>query len=153
MASAHLTAAGRSRPSALLRRLEAELDALDRAEALLREGRTLSGTDPRLAYELMHRAALRAAGVVVARANRERRRKLPLNAWHALVRIGGEHRDWAEQMQELVAERDRLARREDLVPDALLLERHRELTTAHLAAVREEVLAASLPADLAEPPR
>lgn len=144
----HRAAPRRSGASHALRRLDAQLDVLDRAEALLREGEALRASDPRAAYEAIHRAALRAAGVVVARANEERRRRLPLNAWKALARIGGVHRDWAEEMVELVAERDRLARRSDAVPDPQLLERHRELTARRIVAVREEVLQASLPEDL-----
>lgn len=144
----HGQGAPTGRPSRALQLLDAELDILDRAEAMLREGESLVLTDPRAAYELVHRAALRAAGVVVSRANRDRRRRLPLNAWTALARVGGEHRAWSEEMMELVAERDRLSRREDATPDPVLLARHRDLTTRRIRMVREEVLEASLPEDL-----
>ena len=51
-------------------------------------GEAAIADDPREAFELIHRAALRGAGIIVARANRDRRRRLPLNVWTAL----GAHR-------------------------------------------------------------
>src|SRR5699024_9075746 len=88
--------------------LDEDMAALQRARDLLQQGRDRAATDPRAAFELVHRAALRGAGVLVTRANRERRRKLPLNVWTALDRIGGPEAERSEQLAPLVAERQRL---------------------------------------------
>ena len=61
----------------LLAQLDQDQADLERARELLRQGQELSPVAPREAYELVHRAALRGAGVLVARANREPRRRLP----------------------------------------------------------------------------
>src|SRR5699024_10540407 len=75
-------------------------DAADHEQArvLLRQGRSRQEDDPREAFELVHRAALRGAGVLVSRANRERRRALPLNVWTALERLGGPEAERARQL-------------------------------------------------------
>ena len=105
---------------------------------------------PREAFELVHRAALRGAGVLVARANRERRRALPLNVWSALERLGGEDAARAEALAPLVAERTRLDRDQSALPDPVLLEQHLAQTSSHLDRVAERLLE-DLPAPLAEP--
>src|SRR5690625_1791161 len=91
-----------------LARLDADQACLQRARQLLQQGRALSATEPRDAFELAHRAALRGAGVLVTRANRERRRPLPLNVWRALERIGGSAAERSAELTELVAARERL---------------------------------------------
>lgn len=132
-----------------LARLDQDQADLERARELLRQGRQLAEADPREAFELVHRAALRGAGVVVARANRERRRALPLNVWTALDRLGGADAERAEQMEPLVAERMRLDRDGSALPDPDLLRGHLEGTSKHLEDVSQRLLA-DLPAHLAE---
>ena len=88
----------------------------------------------------MHRAALRGAGVLVARANRERRRALPLNVWLALERLGGQDAERAESLAPLVAERMRLDRNAAARPDPELLSTHLAQTSAHLDLVAERLL-------------
>ena len=73
----------------LLARLDQDQADLERARQLLQQARELSAVAPREAFELVHRAALRGAGVLVARANRERRRALPLNG---VIRTGAPRR-------------------------------------------------------------
>jgi hypothetical protein len=126
--------------------LDQDLAALERAEALLARAREIADSDPRGSYELVHRAALRTAGVLVTRANRSRRRKLPLNVWTALERMGGERRRWAEDASRFVVERDRLDRDARATPDPVLLALHRDGTAARIAQVREELLEDLLPA-------
>lgn len=129
-----------------LARLDQDQADLERAHDLLRQGRRLAEADPREAFELVHRAALRGAGVLVARANRERRRALPLNVWTALSRLGGEEAERAEQLGPLVRERTRLDRDASAQPDPELLRRHLEQTAAHL-----ELIAGRLLEDLPSP--
>lgn len=124
----------------LMARLDEDLAGLERARFLLAEGERAAGTSPREAYELVHRAALRGAGVLVQRANRERRRRLPLNVWSALERLGGAAAERSVQMVPLVAERARLQRCPEAVPDPELLRRHIELTDRHLATVSQQLL-------------
>lgn len=130
------------RPSArtLIAHLDEDLAGLERARLLLAQGERAAGTCPREAFELVHRAALRGAGVLVQRANRERRRRLPLNVWTALERLGPQAAERAAQMAPLVAERSRLERSPEAVPDPDLLRRHIELTGRHLAAVSQQLL-------------
>lgn len=123
-----------------LAQLDEDQASLDRARQLLQQGRQLSAAQPRDAYELVHRAALRGAGVLVTRANRERKRKLPLNVWKALERIGGRAAERAAELTELVAERERLSHDPSAQPDALLLERHLEHTQRHLDQIAEQLL-------------
>lgn len=123
-----------------LAQLDEDQAALDRARQLLQHGRELSTSQPRDAYELAHRAALRGAGVLVTRSNRERKRKLPLNVWKALERIGGSAAERAAELTELVAERDRLSHHPSAQPDALLLARHLEQTQRHLDQIAEQLL-------------
>lgn len=130
-----LTPARPASARTVIARLDEDLAGLDRARLLLRQGERLATTDPREAFELVHRAALRGAGVLVQRANRERRRRLPLNVWTALERLGGEAAERSAQMAPLVAERARLERMPDAVPDPALLRRHLELTSRHLEQV------------------
>lgn len=125
---------------AQLARLDEDQAGVERARLLLAEGERVAATDPREAFELVHRAALRGAGVLVQRANRERRRRLPLNVWTALERLGGEAAQRAQQMAPMVAERARLERTPGAVPDPLLLRCHIERTGQHLAAVAEHLL-------------
>lgn len=122
---------------------------LDRARELLRQAREHAEEAPRDAFELVHRAALRGAGVLVSRANRERRRPLPRNVWSALERLGGDEVSRAEEVAPMVAERARLDRDLSLPPDPALLGRHLECTAAHLDLVAERLLE-DLPAPLAE---
>ncbi|WP_062949252.1 SAV_6107 family HEPN domain-containing protein [Brachybacterium sp. sponge] len=133
----------------LLARLDQDQADLERARQLLQQGRELAPVAPREAFELVHRAALRGAGVLVARANRERRRALPLNVWTALERLGGEEARRAETLGPLVAERTRLDRDASALPDPELLAEHLEGTTAHLDRVAEKLLE-GLPVPLAE---
>ena len=123
-----------------LARLDADQACLQRARQLLQQGRALSATEPRDAFELAHRAALRGAGVLVTRANRERRRPLPLNVWRALERIGGSAAERSAELTELVAERERLDRDPSAHPDPVLLERHLEQTARHLEQVADLLL-------------
>lgn len=132
-----------------LAQLDQDQADLERARDLLRQGRELAETQPRDAFELVHRAALRGAGVLVSRANRERRRALPLNVWSALERLGGADAERAEQLRPLVAERRRLDRGGASVPDPELLHRHLEQTEAHLEEVSRRLLE-DLPAHVAE---
>jgi hypothetical protein len=134
----------------LLARLDQDQADLERARQLLQQARELSAVAPREAFELVHRAALRGAGVLVARANRERRRALPLNVWTALERLGGEEAERAEALAPLVAERTRLDRDAASTPDPALLEQHLEETAAHLDRVAEKLLQ-GLPSPLSEP--
>lgn len=139
---------GARRPAAVrsdLQRLDRALGELDRAKDLLARARAVRSDDPRTAFELVHRAALRAAGVVIDEANRHRRRRLPLNAWAALSRCGAHHRTWAEAMRPLVAERERLDRRPAGSPDPELLDAHLRMTEERIAGVRAEIVVALLP--------
>lgn len=133
----------------LLARLDQDQADLDRARALLAEGERLQHSDPREAFELVHRAALRGAGVIAARANRARRRRLPLNVWDALARLGGADADRAEQAAPMVAERERLDRAPGARPDPQLLKEHLRLTAAHLEQIAAR-LVEELPVPLAE---
>lgn len=126
--------------------LDQDLSALARAEDLLSQAEQVRTSDPRACYELIHRAALRSAGVLVTRANRARRRKLPLNVWTALDRIGGPGRAWAQDAAQFVVERDRLDRDPAAIPDPELLEHHHATTRARITSVKEELLS-----DLASP--
>ena len=133
----------------LLAHLDQDQADLERARQLLQQGRELAPVAPREAFELVHRAALRGAGVLVARANRERRRALPLNVWIALERLGGEEARRAETLGPLVAERTRLDRDASALPEPELLAQHLEGTAAHLDRVAEKLLE-GLPVPLAE---
>ncbi|ASK67217.1 hypothetical protein CFK39_13330 [Brachybacterium avium] len=133
----------------LLARLDQDQADLERARELLRQGRSQLEEDPREAFELIHRAALRGAGVLVSRANRERRRALPLNVWTALARLGGPDAERAEQLEPLVAERMRLDREVSAQPDPELLRSHLEGTGAHLELVAQRLLE-DLPAHVTE---
>lgn len=128
-----------ARPSALLQRLQADLQSLDHAEALLARARSLSREDPRAAFEVVHRAALRGAGVLVERANRERSRRLPLNVWTALERIGPLGVQRAREVQVMVQERARLDRDDRALPTPALLTAHLDGTARHLEAVRRQL--------------
>lgn len=136
--------AGRAGLRIRLAQLDQDQAALQRARSLLQDARDRAEDEPRAAFELVHRAALRGAGVLVTRANRRRRRKLPLNVWTALERIGGADR--AAQLEPLVAERGRLDRDPSAQPDALLLDRHLDQTADHI-----EQVAAQLTDELPEP--
>jgi hypothetical protein len=130
-----------------LTRLDQDLAVLARAEQLLAHSDEVGLSDPRTSYELIHRAALKAAGVLVTRANRSRRRRLPLNVWTALTRLGGDGRAWAQEATVFVVERDRLDRDQQATPDPDLLARHRDLTAAHIESVRQVLVDALLPAE------
>ncbi|MCL6422058.1 hypothetical protein Bequi_01415 [Brachybacterium sp. JHP9] len=121
-------------------RLDQDLAALERAQQLLHQARSVRRDDPRAAFELIHRSALRTAGVLVARANRTRRRSLPLNVWKALDRMGASTRPWALEASAFVAERDRLDRDQHAVPDPQLLQAHLEGTAHRIASVRAQLL-------------
>lgn len=141
---------GRSAAAArAVRRLDADLAAWERAEQMRVAAEALAATDPRGAFEMVHRAALKGAGVLVEQANRERRRRLPLNVWEALARVDGEGASRAQQVQAMVAERARLDRDPTATPDPSLLRSHLEQTGRHLLLVRsrvtEEVLGGDLP--------
>lgn len=127
-----------------LARLDADLHALERARALLREGELRAASDPRAAFELTHRAALKAAGVVIEQANRERRRRLPLNVWTALARCGLEQRRWAQEAAPFVAERARLDADSTAQPDPRLLAEHRAMTARRIEAIRGRTAGAAL---------
>ena len=144
-----LTGDARSR-RLLLAQLDQDQADLERARDLLQQARILEGIDPREGFELVHRAALRGAGVLVARANRSRRRRLPLNVWTALEKLGGEEAERAEALRPLVAERSRLDRDAHALPAPELLRRHLEETSAHLDHVARELVAGA--ADLLADP-
>lgn len=131
-----------------LARFDEDQASLQRARDLLAQGRARIGQDPRSAFELIHRAALRGAGVLVARADRSRKRKLPRNVWIALERIGGEAAERAVQIRPYVAERLHLDRDQRAQPDPLLLRRHLEETALHLDRIAD-VLVEDLPAPMA----
>ncbi|PWH06781.1 hypothetical protein DEO23_07650 [Brachybacterium endophyticum] len=133
--------------TAELLHLDQDLAALETAQALLSRARDIEHGDPRGSYELVHRAALRTAGVLVTRANRTRRRKLPLNVWTALDRMGGERRRWAESAARFVVERDRLDRDSRAIPDPYLLALHRESTSERIDQVRRELLDSLAPSE------
>ncbi|WP_193104232.1 SAV_6107 family HEPN domain-containing protein [Brachybacterium sp. FME24] len=124
-----------------LAHLDQDQADLERARDLLRQGRAAATDEPREAFELVHRAALRGAGIIVARSNRDRRRKLPLNVWTALDRLGGEDAERASHLVPLVAERSRLDREPASVPDPGLLREHLEQTAQHLDTVSQRLLA------------
>lgn len=146
MRAMRTTSVGTQFPVAVaLRRLEAALSALDQAEQLLERAQEMRGTDPRASFELVHRAALKGAGVVIEQANRERKRPLPLNAWTALARLGGVHREWAVSAEPMVAERARLDAGEGVQVRMDLLDAHCAATAQRLAAVRAEITLALLP--------
>lgn len=130
-----------------LAQLDADQSDLQRARQLLQQGQQLTTARPRDAFELIHRAALRGAGVLVSRANRERRRPLPLNVWKALERIGGSAAERSAELNDLVAERERLSRSPSAQPDPVLLERHLAQTTLHLEQIAD-VLLEELPGPL-----
>lgn len=132
-----------------LARLDQDQADLERARDLLRQGRSLVQEAPREAFELVHRAALRGAGVLVSRANRERRRALPVNVWAALERLGGQDAVRAERLGPLVSERTRLDRSASAQPDPELLYSHIEETAAHLDQISQRLLE-DLPAHLAD---
>lgn len=123
-----------------LHRFQEDQADLERARELLAAGRERVDTDPRTAFELVHRAALRGAGILVTRANRSRRRKLPLNVWSALERMGPAERDRALALVPLVAERMRLERDPEALPEPELLERHLQDTAAHLEVIADLLL-------------
>ncbi|MGY5763818.1 SAV_6107 family HEPN domain-containing protein [Brachybacterium sp. DNPG3] len=125
---------------AVLAHFDADQVDLHRARTLLAEGEALLEQDPREAFELIHRAALRGAGVLVARANRRRRRRLPLNVWTALARIDTEGRERAAELAPLVAERARLDHDPLAQPEPVLLGDHLDGTRAHLRRVGEILL-------------
>lgn len=127
--------------------LDEDLADLQCARELLAQGSGLQREDPRAAFEAVHRAALRGAGILVRQANRERRRKLPLNVWTALARIGGEAAERAGELEPLVIERARLERDTHAEPDPLLLRRHLEQTAAHLDLIGQ-LLVPQLPSHL-----
>ena len=126
-------------------RLDRALGELERARALVDQAERLRTVDARAAFELAHRSALRAAGVVIDEANRARRRRLPLNAWDALSRCGVHHRAWAQEVAPMVAERARLDRDETASPDLALLEEHCRRTRERIEGVRAEITLALLP--------
>lgn len=128
-----------------LARLDRALAELERAQCLVEEAERLRDEDPRSAFELAHRGALRAAGVVIEEANRSRVRRLPLNAWAALARCGAHHRSWSLAVAPMVAERDRLDRDGSALPDPLLLEAHYRLTRERIEGIRAEVTMGLLP--------
>ncbi|CAM4193010.1 hypothetical protein M3A96_06915 [Helcobacillus massiliensis] len=82
-------------------------DACDRIEQQLDRAEQLIGEDRAQAFETCHRAALATAGIMRDRANQERRRPLPLNAWTALSRLGTVHRVRAAEVEPFVQLRAR----------------------------------------------
>lgn len=130
-----------------LTRLDRVLDELDRAMALVLAAERTRAVDPRGAFELAHRGALRAAGVVIEHANRGRTRRLPLNAWTAISRCGARHRAWAQGMEPMVAERARLDRDPSAQPDPVLLDEHCRSTRERIEALRIEMAMALLPGE------
>ncbi|APX34467.1 hypothetical protein BH708_19100 [Brachybacterium sp. P6-10-X1] len=123
-----------------LAHLDQDQADLDRARDLLRQAND-AADDPREAFELVHRAALRGAGILVARANRDRRRRLPLNVWTALEKLGGAEAERASALPPLVAERARLDRDPSARPDPQLLGEHLQGTAEHLDEVSRRLLA------------
>lgn len=123
-----------------LAHLDQDQADLDRARTLLRQGSDVAASNPREAFELVHRAALRGAGILVARANCDRRRRLPLNVWTALERLGGEDAERASALPPLVAERARLDRDPSARPDPQLLDEHLRDTGRHLDEVSRRLV-------------
>lgn len=145
-------AGGRVTPARPVRSVRADLDRLDhalaqleRAERQVAEAEALLAADPRAAFELAHRGALRAAGVVIEQANRSRSRRLPLHAWTALSRCGTHHRRRAEAAAPMVAERARLDRDPTAQPDPAMVEQHCRATREHIEGIRAEVIMTLLP--------
>lgn len=124
-----------------VRLLDADLEAWERAAQMHREAAAICAADPRTAFELVHRSALKCAGILVDRANRDRRRKLPMNVWTALSRVDASGAERAAQIAPMVAERSRLDRDSSARPDPALLSEHLEATQEHLALVRELIAA------------
>lgn len=128
-----------------LARLDRALTELERAQRCIEEAERLRASDPRAAFELAHRGALRAAGVVIEQANRTRTRRLPLNVWAALSRCGAHHRAWSIEAAPMVAERARLDRASGARPDPVLLEAHCRRTRERIEGIRAEVTMSLLP--------
>lgn len=93
-------------------------------------------------FEHVHRAALKVAGLAIERANAQRKRKLPLNVWKALERMGGKHRERAREAARFVELRRVAGNYWE--PTGAIGERdvleHAEHTLAYLHEVKEELL-------------
>lgn len=118
------------------------LDECEQIDRVLERASLLVEQDSALAFETCHRAALATAGVVRARANAERKRPLPINAWSAIARLGVIHKVRAAQVQPYVQFRARhtelLAGRVEVDPS--FIRAHIAESRQYLGAVRSELL-------------
>lgn len=131
-------------PSALreIRQLNASLDRLDALETDIRESSAEGELNVAERFERVHRAALKVAGLAIERANAQRKRKLPLNVWQALERMGGVHRVRAREAARFVELRRTAGSYWEST--GAISERdvreHAEQTLAYLYEVKEELL-------------
>ncbi|MDU2596793.1 MAG: hypothetical protein E7C78_00785 [Dermabacter sp.] len=131
-------------PAALreIRQLNASLDRLETLETDIRESSAEGEMNVAERFERVHRAALKVAGLAIRRANAHRKRKLPLNVWVALERMGGMHRARAREAARFVELRrssehywehtSRISQQD--------VQEHAEQTLAYLHSVKEELL-------------
>lgn len=131
-------------PSALreIRQLNADLDQLEDLEVAIRGSLGEGDMCAAERFEHVHRAALKVAGLAIERANAHRKRKLPLNVWKALERMGGKHRERAREAARFVELRRAAGNYWE--PTGAIGERdvleHAEHTLAYLHEVKEELL-------------
>ncbi|SHW89831.1 Uncharacterised protein [Mycobacteroides abscessus subsp. abscessus] len=131
-------------PSALreIRQLNASLDRLETLETDIRESSAEEEMNVAERFERVHRAALKVAGLAIERANAQRKRKLPLNVWQALERMGGVHRVRAREAARFVELRRTAGAYWEST--GAISERdvreHAEQTLAYLYEVKEELL-------------
>ncbi|MGX6404167.1 hypothetical protein [Dermabacter hominis] len=131
-------------PAALreIRELNADLDRLEAFEAEIHASLNEAGVSAAERFERVHRAALKIAGLAIRRANTQRKRKLPLNVWVALERMGGMHRARAREAARFVELRrsaehywehtSRISQQD--------VQEHAEQTLAYVHSVKEELL-------------
>lgn len=117
-----------------------DLDVLEELERMLLvdvPGETLWDE-----FERVHRVALKSAGVVRDRANRERKRPLPLNVWVALGRLGARHKERAAEVAKFVAVRQRAeaSRIGETLVTRELVEEHRAGTLEYVRSLYAEMM-------------
>lgn len=130
-------------PAALreIRQLNASLDRLETLETDIRESSAEGEMNVAERFERVHRAALKVAGLAIRRANAHRKRKLPLNVWVALERMGectGRARE-AARFVELRRSSEHYWEHTSRISQQDVQE-HAEQTLAYLHSVKEELL-------------